>query len=152
MDDIFYMSSKNVRIKDIDEIAKRINVKKTFMPQSTDVLEVEYCDGVMVNWFRMRLEDFQELEDTKFLSDNKIKSIFCISHHSSHFPLILPHIKILLQEYGGWIGNDAEGFHPCFNISTLDTPTGSHRVFINLDPKAGKTNKNSQFPYYRGNK
>ena len=40
MDDIFYMSSKNVRIKDIDEIAKRINVKKTFMPQSTDVLEV----------------------------------------------------------------------------------------------------------------
>ena len=40
MDDIFYISSKNVRIKDIDEIAKRINVKKTFMPQSTDVLEV----------------------------------------------------------------------------------------------------------------
>lgn len=35
-----------------------------------------------------------------------------------------------------------------FNISTPDTPTGSHRVFINLDPKAGKTNRNSQFPYY----
>lgn len=33
-----------------------------------------------------------------------------------------------------------------------DTPTGSHRVFINLDPKAGKTNRNSQFPYYRDNK
>lgn len=120
MDDIFYMSSKNVRIKDIDEIAKRINVKKTFMPQSTDVLDVEYCDGVMVNWFCMRLEDFQELEDMKFLSDNKIKSIFCISHHPSNFPLILPHIKILLQEYGGWIGNDAEGFQPCFNISSID--------------------------------
>ena len=94
MDDIFYMSSKNVRIKDIDEIAKRINVKKTFMPQSTDVLEVEYCDGVMAN--------------------------FCISHHPSNFPLILPHIKILLQEYGGWIGNDAEGFQPCFNVWSID--------------------------------
>ena len=39
-----------------------------------------------------------------------------------------------------------------FNISTLDTPTGSHRVFINLAPKAGKTNRNSQFPYYGGDK
>lgn len=39
-----------------------------------------------------------------------------------------------------------------FNISTPDTPTGSHRVFINLAPKAGKTNRNSQFPYYGGDK
>ena len=39
-----------------------------------------------------------------------------------------------------------------FNISTADTPTGSHRVFINLAPKAGKTNRNSQFPYYGGDK
>lgn len=70
----------------------------------------------MANWFCMRLEDFQELEDTKFLIDNKIKSIFCISHHLSNPSLILPHIKILLQEYGGWIGNDKEGFQACFNI------------------------------------
>ena len=39
-----------------------------------------------------------------------------------------------------------------FNISTADTPTGSHRVFIALESKAGKTNRNSQFPYYRGDK
>ena len=38
-----------------------------------------------------------------------------------------------------------------FNISTPDTPTGSHRVFINLDSKPGKTNRNSQFPHYKGN-
>ncbi|MEC0066209.1 hypothetical protein P4H37_22310 [Paenibacillus thiaminolyticus] len=30
-----------------------------------------------------------------------------------------------------------------FNISTPDTPTGSHRVYINLDPKPNKTNRNS---------
>jgi len=39
-----------------------------------------------------------------------------------------------------------------FNISTSDTPTGSHRVYINLDSKPGKTNRNSQFPYYGGDK
>ena len=37
-----------------------------------------------------------------------------------------------------------------FNISTPDTPTGQHRVFINLSPKAGKTNRNSQFSLYTG--
>lgn len=121
MDDVFYMSSKNVRIKDIDEIAKRVNAKCTFIPKSKDVLEVEYCDGVMANWFCMKMEDFQELEDTKFLYKNQIKSIFCISHHSSDFSLILPHIKLLLQEYGGWIGNDEEGFQPCFNIENIDS-------------------------------
>lgn len=40
-----------------------------------------------------------------------------------------------------------------FNISTKDTPTGSHRVFINLDHKPNKTNRDSQFPFYKkGNK
>lgn len=120
MDDIFYLSSKNVRIKDIDETAKRVNVKRTFIPKSTDIIEVEYCDGVMANWFCMELEYFQESEDKKFLIDNKIKSIFCISHHPSSFSLLLPHIKILLQEYGGWIGNDEEGFQPRFNIWNID--------------------------------
>ena len=39
-----------------------------------------------------------------------------------------------------------------FNISTADKPTGSHRVFINLASKEGKTNRNSQFPYFGGGK
>ena len=34
MDDIFYMSSKNVSIKDINEIAKRMNVKNIFMSET----------------------------------------------------------------------------------------------------------------------
>lgn len=88
MDDIFYMSAKKVGIIDISEIAKKVNVKSTFIPESLDVLEIE--------------------------------SIFCISYHSSDFALIRPHIKTLLKEYGGWIGNDEYGFQPCFNLENLD--------------------------------
>lgn len=120
MDDIFYMSSKNISIEDIDEIAKRMNVKNTIMSKNSDILEVEYCDGVVTDWFCMKLEDFQELEDKKFLLENHIKSIFCISHHSIHFSFILPHIKMLLQEYDGWIGNDGEGFRPCYDMRSID--------------------------------
>lgn len=119
MDDIFYMSSKDVSLKDVEEIAKKINVKNTIISKNLDVLEVEYCDGVVADWFCMKLEDFQELEDEKFLLKNGIKSVFCVSHHSINFSFMLPHIKMLLQEYDGWIGNDSEGFQPCYDMQSV---------------------------------
>ena len=85
MDDIFYMSSKNVSIKEVNEIAKRINVNNTFMSKTSDVVEIEYSDSVVASWFCMRLEDFQEVEDKKFLIENQINSIFCVSHHPNNF-------------------------------------------------------------------
>lgn len=120
MDDIFYMSAKKVSIKDINEIAKRTNVKNTFIPKSLDVLQIEYCDGIIADWFCMSVDDFCEDENKKFIVNNKIESIFCVSYHPSNFALMLPHIKILLQEYGGWIGNDGDGFQPCFNLQNID--------------------------------
>ena len=120
MDDIFYMSAKKVSIKDISEIAKRINVKNTFIPKSLDVLQIEYCDGIIADWLCMSVDDFGEYDNMNFLIDNKIESIFCISYHSRNFALMLPHIKILLQEYGGWIGNDGDGFRPYYNLQNID--------------------------------
>ncbi|MCM1089851.1 MAG: hypothetical protein NC092_03555 [Butyrivibrio sp.] len=117
MDDIFYMSPKNIEIKDIDEIARRINVKNTFIPQSKDILTVEYCDGVIAQWFCMSPEEFRESEDMRFLTEHKIKSIFCIAHHQYHFSFISLHLKLLLQEYGGWIGSDEDGFQPLITLA-----------------------------------
>jgi RHS repeat-associated protein len=37
-----------------------------------------------------------------------------------------------------------------FNLSTPDTSTGAHRIFINLEKKPPKTNRDSQFPFYGG--
>lgn len=38
-----------------------------------------------------------------------------------------------------------------FNISTSDTPTGIHRVFIPLNTQGKKTIRMSQFPLVGGN-
>lgn len=35
-------------------------------------------------------------------------------------------------------------------VYEVDTPTGSQRVFINLDSKPNKMSRNSQFSYFRG--
>ena len=38
-----------------------------------------------------------------------------------------------------------------FNISTSETPTGTHRVFIPLNIQGKKTIRMSQFPLFEGN-
>ena len=37
-----------------------------------------------------------------------------------------------------------------FNISTSETPTGTHRVFIPLNTQGKKTIRMSQFPLFEG--
>lgn len=78
------------------------------------------------------MKDFRELEDQKFLVDNKIESIFCIAYYSRDFALIRPHLKTLLKEYGGWIGNDEDGFQPCFDLEDSGIWIISRDGVINL--------------------
>lgn len=120
MDDIFYMTDKKINISDIAEIAGDLNVRSAFIPESSDVLQIEYSYDIMAEWFRMEPEDFPESEDKKFLTENKIHSVFCISSHLSNFAFMFPHIKMLLQKYGGWIGSDSKGFQPCFSQENID--------------------------------
>ena len=120
MDDIFYMTSRDVHIKDINETAQIMNVNNTCISKTLDVIEIEYSDKVVASWCCMSLEDFHEAEDKKFLLENHIKSIYCISYHANRLGTILPHIKMLLHRYGGFIGNDDEGFQPCYDMENID--------------------------------
>ena len=120
MADIFYMSPQVIDLVDVNRSANMINVHNTTITKSSGVLEVEYSEGVVAQWFSMKLEEFQEIEDREFLRKNNIKSVFCVSHHSNDYSLIKAHIKELLQEYGGWIGNDSKGFQPYYNIMDID--------------------------------
>ena len=103
MDDIFYLTEKNVTITDIAETAKESDVINVFVPLSENVLQIEYEKNVYAEWSCMKIEDFSETEDKIFLERNKIKSVFCISYHMNNLNLMLPHIKILLQKYGGFL-------------------------------------------------
>jgi hypothetical protein len=120
MDDIFYLSTKKIGVKDIKKAAEKVKVDKVFIPITSDVLEIEYCNGITASWFEMSIEEFKEPNDKKILDENKIISVFCITHHPKDIEFILPHIKCMLKEYGGWIGNDSERFQPWFDIEKID--------------------------------
>ena len=99
MDDIFYMTNKKISIIEINDIAKKVNVKSTFIANYSDALQIEYFHGIIADWVSISVKEFSEPEDKIFLSDNKINSIFCISYHPSQFNFVLPHLKALLQKY-----------------------------------------------------
>lgn len=120
MDDIFYMTDTKVSINDIALIARETNARNIFIHESAGVVQVEYKENITADWFCMKSEDFPESEDKKFLTDNKIQSIFGIACHLNNLTSMLPHIKTLLQKYGGFIGNDSKGFQPCFSQENID--------------------------------
>ncbi len=120
MDDIFYMTDTKVSINDIALTARETNAGNIFIPESADVVQIEYKENITADWSYMKTEDFPESEDKKFLTDNKIRSFFCIACHLNNLTSMLPHIKTLLQKYGGFIGNDSEGFQPCFSRENID--------------------------------
>lgn len=54
MDDIFYMSPQVIDLVDVNRSANMINVHNTTITKLSEVLEVEYCEGVVEQWFSMR--------------------------------------------------------------------------------------------------
>lgn len=120
MDDIFYLSTMKIDLKDIGEEAKAVKVKSILIPKFSEIIEIEYQEGVIASWAKMSVKEFRETEDAKFLIDNEIESVFCISHHNKDLHIFLPHIRNLLGKYGGWIGNDNSGFQPYYNLENIE--------------------------------
>ncbi|OOO00698.1 MAG: hypothetical protein ATN35_06015 [Epulopiscium sp. Nele67-Bin004] len=118
MDDIFYCTGNKITLNDIKELAEQVNVKRTFITQSLDALEIEYLNGIYTQWIQMDMDDIESV-DRKDLMDNNISIIFCISHHPKQVKFILPHLNKVLQTYGGWIGSDSGGFHPRINAHNI---------------------------------
>ena len=74
----------------------------------------EYCE-----WTKMYKEKFKEKEDEKFLLKEQIQTIIMIIHHTYYFDYIKPIIQKCLENFGGLIGNDNDGFIPIYNIENF---------------------------------
>ena len=57
----------------------------------------------------------------EFIQTHEIESIVCISHHKSCVKETLELAKMLLDRYGGWIGNDSDGFLPVFDAANISS-------------------------------
>lgn len=63
--------------------------------------------------------EFKDSADQRFIQEKKISSIICISHHTSYIAETLKLTELLLEKWGGWIGNDTDGFLPIFDVKNI---------------------------------
>lgn len=81
--------------------------------------QILFSDRKYCEWTDMCKEEFKEKEDTKFLLKEQIQTIMMITHHTYHFYAIKPIIQKCLENFGGLIGNDNNGFIPIYNIENF---------------------------------
>ena len=74
----------------------------------------------IINLALMDIAEFKDSLCSELIHEREISSIVCISHHKAYIKEILGIVKILLEKYGGWIGNDSDGFLPIFDITNID--------------------------------
>ncbi len=119
MNDIFYLSKENISmIAFADLLKKNINeINITYC--SNENLQLSYKQS-RFSFFTMDLEEFKEESDIITIRGNDIKKIVCISLHLSELNKLLELMKVILDTYGGILGNDYDGFYPLFTSETFN--------------------------------
>ncbi len=120
MDDIIFFSKQIIMNEDVKRYAIDIGAIRVFISESYDDLAIYYSKNHKVDWYKMSIDEFGDPCDADYLLQNEIKSIYLISHHKKDLPFIINHIKLLMRDFGGWLGNDSDMFQPCFNIDNIE--------------------------------
>lgn len=120
MDDIFYLNQRKISIEEIYNFLKN-NHSEIKMSLYNDTFSVELDSAVHFYYTQMKLDEFQEPDDKKFLADEKIQSIIMITHHPRDLKSILPFIREYMEKSDGLIGNDSDAFQPIYNIYDLSS-------------------------------
>lgn len=118
MDDIFYLCPIKIELSDIETAFQNIKKIKINLFKKSDTLQVKYREKIII-FTLMNINEFKDQVDNKILIEKNISKVICISHHKSYIAEVLELSKELLLTWGGWLGNDNDGFSPLFDISNL---------------------------------
>ena len=115
MDDIFYLSQTKLNVDSICALFQKADVIRVEKFKTSNTLQL-YTKTQMLHLAIMEPFEFKDSADQRFIQEKKISSIICISHHTSYIAEILKLTELLLEKWGGWIGNDTDGFIPIFAV------------------------------------
>lgn len=140
MEDVFYMCNREVKISDIKHIFEKNQVtnigyadenrmqllfgKETSINVSNNSMIGENCTDISIDHFiEFYIFDddtILEAEEMKSLQNKEIKTVVGILHHTRHINEVLYFTKLLMKEWGGYLGTDNDCFEPCYVLEDLD--------------------------------
>lgn len=119
MDDTFYMSPVKRNIDCMCKIFQNVDSIYVESFRLSGVIQIN-TGRQLINMALMGALEFDK-SDQEFIQTHEIESIVCISHHKSCMKETLELAKLLLDRYGGWIGNDSDGFLPVFDVANISS-------------------------------
>lgn len=120
MDDIFYLSERKLNVDSICTLFQKADVIRVESFRTSNTLQL-YTKTQILHLAIMEPFEFKDSTDQKFIQEKKISNIICISHHRSYIVETIKLTKLLLEKWGGWIGNDTDGFLPIFDRKNISS-------------------------------
>jgi len=121
MKDIFYFSDNDIDLAIIRNILLDNYDYDLLLNVSQDALEIKINEDKIVQVVKMDIgSGFGDPEDLEVIRDTGMTSCVCISHHSDEIDHVKNFLRIILGRFGGWVGNDSEGFEPRFMLADIE--------------------------------
>ena len=119
MRDIFYLTEKSLKLTEIKTILVESCGYDCYLNANKDGLEIR-VEKEIIQIVKLDIaENFGDPEDIRIIESTETICCLCISHHTSALKYVLIFMKFILSKYGGWIGNDSDGFEPRFTLNNL---------------------------------
>jgi hypothetical protein len=120
VDDLFYFTEQDVNLKKLAELASLMeNVKVELHSEGLRTELIPNARNSGVHWAPYTEQEMEPTERQE-LKAMGIQSAFCMSYHPSSFHELKVLLLLILRKYGGWLGDDSEGFHPRRNLEELE--------------------------------
>lgn len=126
MEDLFYFTKSALTLQDFWRIAEREGHQcKIHEYPNGPALHIYYSDRRFWQCVKTSEEqgDYDSFEPSEyaFVADYQPASSFVISYHTVSVNSLALLLKIVLTEYGGWLGSDENNFEPIYTVDNIDS-------------------------------
>ncbi|CAM3599535.1 hypothetical protein VA7868_02204 [Vibrio aerogenes CECT 7868] len=121
MKDVFYFSKQPIELLSIKQNLQDY-YNDILLNEDQDALQIKINKEEMIQIVSLNVTtEFGDPEDCDVIEATGVKSCICISHHSFSIDCVKDILKIILKNYGGWVGNDSDYFEPRFVLDDIDS-------------------------------
>jgi hypothetical protein len=113
--DWYYMTPKEVTARMIFDLIKQKNHVQADLWEEMNILQLELSNKKTVD-FEPVIINFKDPSDEAFVKNRNIKTIFEVTMEEEIFHEMKTVLKLIFQEWGGFLCADTDDFKPIYEI------------------------------------
>ena len=111
MNDVFFLTDKKVSLNELIIIFAALTNCTIKVSAQAGMLQT-WCNDAHIDLTLMSADEFSDPADLETLSKHCISTVILISYHENDKAQLDKYAAMLSDTFGGWLGQDADGFAP----------------------------------------